>query len=91
MYVDVFQEDPIGFSSNHKLEFMIELVLGTHPILKALYSIVLAELVELKKQLQELLEKRFIRPSVLPWGVPILFVRKKYGSMKLCIDYIMFN
>ena len=50
-----------------------------------------AELAELKKQLAELLEKGFIRPSVSPWGAPILFVRKKDGSMRLCIDYQKLN
>ena len=45
------------------------------------------ELVELKKQLQELLDKGFIHPSVSPWGAPVLFVKKKYGTMRLCINY----
>lgn len=50
-----------------------------------------AELVELKKQLEELLDKGFIRPSVSPWGAPVLFVKKKYGSLRLCIDYWELN
>ncbi|MCI73673.1 RNA-directed DNA polymerase (Reverse transcriptase), partial [Trifolium medium] len=50
-----------------------------------------SELNELKKQLEELLEKRFVRPSVLPWGEPILLVKKKDGSMRLCIDYRQLN
>jgi len=49
------------------------------------------ELVELKKQLQELLDKGLIRPSVSPWGAPVLFVRKKDGSLQLCIDYREMN
>ena len=49
------------------------------------------ELQELKKQLQELLEKGFIRPSVSPWGVPVLFVKKKDGTLRLCIDYRKLN
>ncbi|KAL4032611.1 hypothetical protein IC575_005691 [Cucumis melo] len=50
-----------------------------------------AELKELKVQLQELLDKGFIRPSVSPWGAPVLFVKKKDGSMRLCIDYRELN
>ena len=46
---------------------------------------------ELKKQLEELLDKGFIRPSILPWGVPVLFVKKKDGSMRLCVDYRQLN
>ena len=50
-----------------------------------------AELRELKKQVQELLEQGFIRPSVSPWGAPVLFVKKKDGSLRMCIDYRMLN
>ncbi|MCI79881.1 RNA-directed DNA polymerase (Reverse transcriptase), partial [Trifolium medium] len=50
-----------------------------------------AELEKLKEQLEELLEKRFVRPSVSPWGAPVLLVKKKYGSMRLCIDYRQLN
>ena len=50
-----------------------------------------AELAELRKQLQELLDKGFIRPSVSPWGAPVLFVKKKDGSLRLCIDYRKLN
>ena len=50
-----------------------------------------AELKELKVQLQELLDKGYIRPSVSPWGAPVLFVKKKDGTMKLCIDYRQLN
>jgi len=49
------------------------------------------ELAELKKQLEELLEKRFVRPSVSPWGAPVLLVKKKDGTMRLCIDYRLLN
>jgi len=51
----------------------------------------LTELIELKKQLQELLDKGLIQPSVSPWGAPVLFVRKKEGSLRLCIDYQELN
>ena len=54
---------------------------------KSLYRMAPAEMADLKKQLEELLDKGFIRPSVLPWGAPVLFVKKKDGSFRLCIDY----
>ena len=60
-------------------------------ISKAPYRMASAELRELKAQLQELLDKGFIRPSVSPWGAPVLFVKKKDGSMRLCIDYRELN
>ncbi|CAN6462659.1 unnamed protein product [Victoria cruziana] len=50
-----------------------------------------AELAELKKQIQELIDKRFIQPTMSPWRVPVLFVKKKDGTMRLCIDYRMLN
>jgi len=50
-----------------------------------------AELKELKEQLNDLLDKGFIRPSVSPWGAPVLFVRKKDGSLRMCIDYCQLN
>ncbi|KAG7529668.1 Retrotransposon gag domain [Arabidopsis suecica] len=69
----------------------IELILGTSPISKAPYRLSLSEMAELKKQLMELLEKGFIRPSSSPWGAPVLFVKKKDGSMRLCVDYRQLN
>ena len=63
----------------------------TTPISMAPYHMAPIKLKELKLQLQELLEKGFIRPSVSPWGAPILFVKKKDGSMRLCIDYRQLN
>ncbi|RVW67114.1 Retrovirus-related Pol polyprotein from transposon 17.6 [Vitis vinifera] len=67
------------------------LVPGTGPMSKAPYRIAPVELKELKVQLQELLDKGFIRPSVSPWGAPVLFVKKKDGSRRLCIDYRELN
>jgi len=64
---------------------------GTSPILIAPYRMSASELGELKKQLEELLEKQFIRPSVSPWGAPVLLVKKKDGSMRLCVDYRQLN
>ncbi|GJZ35906.1 putative reverse transcriptase domain-containing protein [Tanacetum coccineum] len=73
------------------VEFNIELIPGAEPISKAPYRMAPIELKELKDQLQELLERGFIRPSVSPWGAPVLFVKKKDGSMRLCIDYRELN
>nr|GFA57513.1 putative reverse transcriptase domain-containing protein [Tanacetum cinerariifolium] len=74
-----------------EVEFNIELIPGAEPISKAPYRMAPIELKELKDQLQELLERGFIRPSVSPWGAPVLFVKKKDGSMRLCIDYQELN
>ncbi|XP_077222057.1 uncharacterized protein LOC143855887 [Tasmannia lanceolata] len=90
-YVDVFPDDLPGAPPNRELEFSIELVPGANPISKRPYRTAPIELEELKKQLQELLDKGFIRPSVSPWGAPVLFVKKKDGSMRLCIDYRELN
>ncbi|KAL9254895.1 Transposon Ty3-I Gag-Pol polyprotein-like protein [Drosera capensis] len=73
------------------MDFCIELIHGATPISKAPYRMAPAELKELKTQLEELLEKGYIRPSVSPWGAPILFVNKKDGRMRLCIDYRELN
>ncbi|KAA0043118.1 ty3-gypsy retrotransposon protein [Cucumis melo var. makuwa] len=86
-YPDVFPEELSGLPPHREVEFAIELEPGTVPISKAPYRMAPAELKELKVQLQELLYKGFIRPSVSPWGAPVLFVKKKDGSMRLCIDY----
>nr|GFD38913.1 putative reverse transcriptase domain-containing protein [Tanacetum cinerariifolium] len=74
-----------------EVEFNIELIPGSEPISKAPYRMAPIELKELKDQLQELLERGFIRLSVSPWGTPVLFVKKKDGSMRLCIDYSELN
>ena len=73
------------------VEFAIELQPGTAPISRRPYRMPPNELVELKKQLQELLEKGYIRPSTLPWGCPALFVKKKDESLRLCVDYRLLN
>jgi len=64
---------------------------GTAPISIAPYRMAPTELRELKIQLQELLDKGFIHPSVSPWGAPVLFVKKKDGTLRLCIDYRQLN
>ena len=70
---------------------MIELVPGVVPNSKAPYRINILEINELKLQLQELIDKNYVRPSVSPWGAPVLFVKKKYGTLRLCIDYHQLN
>ena len=90
-YPDVFLEDLPGLPLEREVEFTINLAPGTAPISKAPYRMAPMELKELKIQLQELLDKGFIRPSVSPWGAPILFVKKNDGSMKLYIDYRELN
>ncbi|KAL4020671.1 hypothetical protein IC575_019452 [Cucumis melo] len=90
-YPDVFHEELQGLPPHREVEFSIELEPGIVPISRAPYKMAPAELKELKVQLQELLEKGFIRPSVSPWGAPVLFVKKNDGSMRLCIDYRELN
>ncbi|KAJ3704277.1 hypothetical protein LUZ61_007982 [Rhynchospora tenuis] len=90
-FSDVFPEDLPGLPPDREVEFCIELQPGTTPVAKAPYRMAPAELKELKVQLEELLEKGFIRPSTSPWGAPVLFVRKKDGTLRLCIDYRELN
>ena len=90
-YVDVFPNEFTGLPPMREVEFSIDLIPGESPISKAPYSMDPFELEELKKQLEDLLDKEFIRPSVSPWGAPVLFVKKKDGSMRLCIDYRELN
>jgi len=79
-FPEVFPEVP-GLPPNRELEFAIELLPGTNPISKAPYCMAPSELQELKKQLQELLDKGLVQPNVSPWGAPVLFVKKKDGSL----------
>ncbi|XP_073121966.1 uncharacterized protein [Henckelia pumila] len=90
-FLDVFPDDVVGIPLVREVEFSIELLPGTVPISKALYHLAPTEMIELTDQIQELLKKGFIRPSVSPWGAPVLFVKKKDGSMRLCIDYRELN
>ena len=90
-FPDVFPKDLSGLPPGREIEFSIDLLPSSNPISKALYRMAPAELRELKAQLQELLDKGFIRPSVSPWGAPMLFVKKKDGSMRLYIDYRELN
>nr|GEW95911.1 hypothetical protein [Tanacetum cinerariifolium] len=72
-------------------KFRIDLVPGAAPVARAHYRLAPSEMKELAKQLQELSEKGFIRPSSLPWGALVLFVKKKEGSFRMCIDYRELN
>jgi len=86
-----FSEDLLGLPPNKAVKFTIDLVHGTSPISKVPYRMALAELKKLKEQLQDLLDKGIIRPSASSWGALVLFVKKKDGSMQLCIDYRELN
>nr|GEU95882.1 retrotransposon protein, putative, Ty3-gypsy subclass [Tanacetum cinerariifolium] len=87
-FPNVFPDELPGLPPEREVEFTIELIPGAQPISKAPYRMAPVELKELKDQLKKLLERGFIRPSVSPWGAPVLFVEKKDGSMRLCIDYM---
>jgi hypothetical protein len=90
-YPDVFPEELPGMPPDRDIEFVIDLIPGTSPIAKRPYRMAASELTELKKQLEELQRIGFIRPSSSPWGAPVLFVKKKDGSMRLCVDYRALN
>ena len=74
-----------------EIEVSIEIILGVSPIAQSPYRMAPMELAELKVELQELLDKGFIQPRNLPWGAPVLFVKKKDGTLRLCIDYRQLN
>jgi hypothetical protein len=90
-FPDVFLEELPGMPHERKVEFAIELIPGTAPISKRAYRVSGPELVELKKQIDELSEKSYIRPSTSPWAAPMLFVEKKDGTKRMCIDYQALN
>ncbi|XP_015944890.2 uncharacterized protein LOC107470017 [Arachis duranensis] len=90
-FLKVFLDDIEEFPPSRKVEFSIELVLGIGPILIAPYRMLPLEMAELKTQLEDLMSKCFIRPSVSSWGVPVLLVKIKDGSMRLCVDYRLTN
>jgi hypothetical protein len=90
-YLDVFPNELPGMPPDWDVEFVIELQPGTAPIFKRPYRMHPKELAELKNQLQELLDKGYIRPSSSPWGCPALFVKKKDGSLRLRVDYKPLN
>ncbi|KAA3487640.1 DNA/RNA polymerases superfamily protein [Gossypium australe] len=87
-FPDVFPKELPGLPPIREVEFGIDLLLGTTSISIAPYRMAPTELKELKSQLQELTDRGFARPSFSPWGAPILFVKKKDGTMRICIDYM---
>nr|GFC15426.1 putative reverse transcriptase domain-containing protein [Tanacetum cinerariifolium] len=87
----VFPEDLPGIPSTRQVEFRIDLVHGAAPVARAPYMLAPSEMKELADQLQELTDKGFIRPSSSPWGASVLFVKKKDGSFRMCIDYRELN
>jgi len=90
-FPEVFPDDITDLPPEREVEFAIELVPRTSLISIAPYRMFASELGELKKRLEELLEKQFIRPSVSPWGASMLLVKKKDSSMRLCVDYRQLN
>ena len=89
--MDVFPDEIPGLPPKSEIKFAIDLIPGAGPVSISPYRMTPAELAELKKQLEDLLEKQFIRPSVSPWGAPVLLVKKKDGSSRLCINYRQLN
>nr|GFA47371.1 putative reverse transcriptase domain-containing protein [Tanacetum cinerariifolium] len=83
----VFPEDLPGLSPPRQVEFCIDLVPGATPVARTPYRLAPSELKELSEQLKELSKKGFIRPSSSSWGAPVLFIKKKDGSFRMCIDY----
>ena len=90
-FPDVFPEELPGIPHEREVDLAIEIVPGTVPMSRAPYRMAPTGLKELKSQLQELFDKGFIRLSVSPWGVPVLFVKKKDGTLRMCIDYRQIN
>jgi hypothetical protein len=90
-FPDVFPEELPGMPPDCEIEFVIELVPGTAPIFKRPYRMAANQLAELKEQLQELLDKGYIRPRASPWGAPVIFVPKKDGTQRMCVDYRSLN
>jgi len=90
-FIDDFPDDLPGLPSYREIEFCVDLVMSTKPISMAPYRMVPAKLRELKEQLQDLLDKEFIHSSVYFLGAPVLFVKKKDGSLRLCKVYRQVN
>jgi hypothetical protein len=90
-FPDVLPEELPCMPPDRDIEFVIELKPGTSPIYKTPYRMATPELAELKEHIKELLEKGFIHPSSSPWGAPVIFVPKKDGTQRLCVDYRALN
>ncbi|KAL4376493.1 hypothetical protein GQ457_02G033130 [Hibiscus cannabinus] len=90
-FLGVFPEELPGLPPDREVEFVIETHADSGPVSISPYRMAPKELKELKTQLHELLDRGFIRPSTSPWGAPVLFVKKKDGSLRMCIDYRQLN
>jgi len=90
-YADIFPYEIPELPPNRDIDFSIDLIPGVVPVSAASYRMAPTKLAELKKQIEDLLEKRFIRPSASPWGAPMLLVKQKDGSSRLCVDYRQLN
>ncbi|GJY48578.1 putative reverse transcriptase domain-containing protein [Tanacetum coccineum] len=90
-FPDVFPENLPGIPPVRQVEFQIDLIPRAAPIARTPYRLAPSEMQELSNQLQELTDRGFIRPSTSPWGAPVLFVKKKDGSFRMCIDYRELN
>ncbi|GJX34814.1 putative reverse transcriptase domain-containing protein [Tanacetum coccineum] len=86
-FPEVFPEDLPGLPPTRLVEFQIDLIPGAAPVARAPYRLASSKMKELSEQLLELSDKGFIRPSSSPWGAPVLFVKKKDGSFRMCTDY----
>jgi hypothetical protein len=90
-YRDVFLEEVSGLPPRRDIDFLVELAPGVVPVSRTPYRMSTPELVELKLQLKEMMEKGYIRPNVSPWGAPVMFVKNKDGTLRLCVDYRQLN
>jgi (2Fe-2S) ferredoxin len=90
-FPDMFPDELSGMPPDRDIEFLIEILPRTAPIAKRPYRMRIDELEELKKQIMELQEKGFIRPSSSPWGAPVIFVDKKDDIQRMCVDYWSLN
>src|SRR5512136_2028050 len=90
-YPEVFSKDLTTMPPKREIEFRIDLARGTAPIYKSPYRMAANELAEVKKQVDEQLQKGYIRPSTSPWGAPVIFVEKKDKTKRMCVDYRALN
>nr|GFC09296.1 putative reverse transcriptase domain-containing protein [Tanacetum cinerariifolium] len=90
-FPEVFPNDLTGLPPVREIEFRIDLIPGALPVVKSPYHLAPFEMMELSNQLKELQEKGFIQPNYSPWGAPMLFVKKKDGALRMCINYRELN